>query len=162
MKAMPSPGELRKQLDQFVKAAGWMLDAMKGLHDMNKMAVFQEPSTDPGSPRHDAFVAQLERVGRNAAVLRNSTLVKPGSKVWDDTKGQSARFARDLIKEFGCDGRPPPLTIGGPYFTLASILYEGGTGKADEDLSQYCRNPDRLGLRYMLGIPDGKAMSGTD
>ena len=52
-------------------------------------------------------------------------------------KQAAAEFAWALLALYG--RKRPTLTTGGPYFDLASLLYEAGTGKEAIDLRRQCR-----------------------
>ena len=55
----------------------------------------------------------------------------------DYQKLAAAGSAYFLLARFGA--RKPTLSTGGDFLTLASILYEAATGKADIDLTHQCR-----------------------
>jgi hypothetical protein len=50
----------------------------------------------------------------------------------------TARLAAKLLTTFSAS--PPTKTPGGPFYELASVLYEGVTGKEGVHLEQYCRD----------------------
>jgi hypothetical protein len=52
-------------------------------------------------------------------------------------KKNAAFYAHLLLTQYG--KTPPTLTTGGPFFELASLLYEAATGQIDVDLSNHCR-----------------------
>jgi len=58
-------------------------------------------------------------------------------KPFNKLKLDAACFANQLIEDFGT--KPPTLTIGGPYYELASVLYGAATGEHEADLSRQCK-----------------------
>ena len=62
---------------------------------------------------------------------------KKGAPPLDHTKLNSAEGAYVLLKQFG--SRPPTKTVLGPFYELATILYEGATGRAHVSIQWYCR-----------------------
>jgi hypothetical protein len=138
MKGLPSPAKLRESYDRVAQAAERTINAMRELHPMQR--------------RHlEDFLAQLEAGAKRAKNFAAATVVPSGSQVWNDVKGVAALFARDILKEHG---RIPTCTEGGAFYALACILYEGATGKAEQDLSQYCRNVGKFAQRYRMKGPD--------
>jgi hypothetical protein len=82
------------------------------------------------------FSKQLETLTTVAREIANGMLVKDG-KPSDTLKNTVADWAKQLIENHGT--KPPTLTIGGPYYQLASVLYGAATGEHAADLSWHCR-----------------------
>jgi hypothetical protein len=89
-------------------------------------------------PTFDAakFSKQLETLVTVAREVANSMHVERG-RPFDTLKYAMAGWAKRLIEDHGT--KPPTLTIGGPYYELASVLYRAGTGKHAADLSRHCK-----------------------
>jgi hypothetical protein len=60
-----------------------------------------------------------------------------GGRRRDLGKQTAADTAYDLLNEYA--GSPPTLTIEGPFYQLASVLYEGAMGHEEVDLQRHCR-----------------------
>jgi hypothetical protein len=60
-----------------------------------------------------------------------------GRNPFNKLKLSAASFASQLIEGYGI--KPPTLTIGGPYYELASVLYGAATGEHEADLSRQCK-----------------------
>jgi hypothetical protein len=52
-----------------------------------------------------------------------------------------AMGAFDLLEKFSC--HPPTLSADGPFYRLASVLYEGASGEGDVSLERPCRTAFR-------------------
>jgi hypothetical protein len=63
--------------------------------------------------------------------------IRKGAPVSDPTKVLAAAHSFNLLSEFG--RKQPTETIGGPFYELASLLYEGATGVRNANLERYCR-----------------------
>jgi hypothetical protein len=63
--------------------------------------------------------------------------VRKGAPKSDASKLRAAGCAYLSLTRFG--GTPPTLTVGGPYYELASVLYEAITGKKSIDLQRQCK-----------------------
>jgi hypothetical protein len=153
-RSSPLMSEQREQLADFAKAAKQMIKAVERLYDGHAYAVFAEPQQTLQHPNRDAFVAQLKRSGYVAGGLSMCLDVK---KVADPNRWGAAKLAEGLMKEFG---RRPTKRVGGDYYTLTSIMYEGAGGKRETDLSKECRSvldnkPPPEG-QMIRGIPAGK------
>lgn len=55
----------------------------------------------------------------------------------DLTKLNIAQHAYDLLEEYA--SKKPNLTVEGPFYQLASVLYEAATGEQESDLQRPCR-----------------------
>ena len=74
----------------------------------------------------------------SAEFYRNALVVRRGAHRWDNIKALSARLAAELLRTYSASR--PTKTVDGAYFHIASLVYEGVTGKSGVDLSQYCRD----------------------
>jgi hypothetical protein len=63
-------------------------------------------------------------------------VIKRLPKKYDLTKNSCAQSAYAIIERFS--DRPPTGTVDGPLRTVASLLYEVATGKAEVDLKRAC------------------------
>jgi hypothetical protein len=107
---------------------GWILD----VPDLE----LQLPN--PFHPRFhaDEFSKQLEILVTVARGMANNMRVQRG-RPRDSHKEVVAGWARYLINKYGT--KPLTLTIDGPYYELASVLYRAGTGEHEADLSRHCK-----------------------
>jgi hypothetical protein len=92
-----------------------------------------------------AFLDRLDRLEQDATDLversQSAPARKGGSQI-DVFKRLAAGFAFMLMKKFG---KRPTKTTTGPYYELASVLYEGATGLAGASLDRICRKmPDQF------------------
>jgi hypothetical protein len=62
--------------------------------------------------------------------------VRKAGPVSDPAKLLAALHSSHLLREFG---RRPTKTVGGAFYELASLLYEGATGVQNANLERYCR-----------------------
>jgi hypothetical protein len=84
-----------------------------------------------------AVCRKLDAWAARAEEMVTTCCVPSGAIPIDRAKLTAASNAFRLIKDFS--GARPTLTAGGPFYELASTLYEGGTGNVMADLSWYCR-----------------------
>jgi hypothetical protein len=107
---------------------GWILD----VPDLE----LQLPN--PFYPRFhaDEFSKQLEILVTVAREMANSMHVQRG-RPFDTLKNGTAAWAKYLIEKYGT--KPLTLTIGGPYYELASVIHRAGTGEHATDLSRHCK-----------------------
>jgi hypothetical protein len=93
-------------------------------------------------PTFDAakFSKELETVVSLAREVAGSMHVK-GGMPFNKFKLVTAFFAQTLMEVYG--PKPPTLTIGGPYYELASVLYGAATGEHGADLSRQCKETSR-------------------
>jgi hypothetical protein len=139
MKGVPSPGVLRRNYRRIAKVMEREINFLRKLHRIQRYH-FRD------------LLPHLEEAAKVAKFLARITIVPSGGRRWDDVKVLAALHAHNALKEYG---GVPTLTEGGAFYTLASILYEGATGKAEQDLSPYCRNLGRVSGRYRLRFPGG-------
>lgn len=140
---LPSPGQLREELGDIVRALKKARATLRDVTPASRSLTFL------GSP--DEFDAELGRLIRNAEFHREAVHVPSGGRTWDGTKTQAARYADELLRSFGT--RPPAKTIGGALYSLAAVLYEGGTGIPDASLEAYCRDLDRVEPSIVVHVP---------
>jgi hypothetical protein len=93
-------------------------------------------------PTFDAakFSKELETLVTIAREVAGSMHLEHGRPV-NMSKSIAAWSAEELIETWGT--KPPTLTIDGPYYRLASILYGAGTGEHGVDLSRQCKETSR-------------------
>jgi hypothetical protein len=143
-KELPSPKELKRSYEDAAKAYERAIKTTRKLHPMQRRYF-------------EKVLPALEEAVKVANFLADATIVPKGSQVLDDVKALAEVCARNFLKEHGHD---PTLTDGGALYALASILYEGATGKPEEDLSYYCRDSPRFSRRYRMRLPPGWTFSG--
>jgi hypothetical protein len=124
--AIPSPGDLKKRL----KKIGGDLRRTRRLLD--------EPSGCVAAVVGPDFLGEFDRLIDSAQFYHDAIAVRHGSRRWDNVKAIAARYANELLRSFG--SAPPTKTPDGPFYNLASLLYEGATAKVGVDLEQYCRD----------------------
>jgi hypothetical protein len=89
--------------------------------------------------RAEVFSALLTKVAERAEQYASLDMgFFLGERRADAQKRYAANCAFDLMVKFG--RKPPTLTPDGPYYTLASILYESFTGLDNENLERQCRS----------------------
>jgi hypothetical protein len=137
MKDVPSPAKLRRNYYRIVRGMKREIHFLRKLHRMQRYH-FRD------------LLSHLEDAAKVAKFFAEATIVPKGSQVWKDAKAVAAVCAHNVLKEYG---GVTTLTEGGPFYVLASILYEGATGKAEQDLSPYCRKLGRLSSRYRMSAP---------
>jgi len=73
------------------------------------------------------------------ALLENRSTASSDSVRWKGGKAKllAALHSLLLLKRFG--RKPPTQTVGGPFYELASLLYEGATGVQNANLERFCR-----------------------
>jgi hypothetical protein len=87
--------------------------------------------------RLEIFLSDLE-IAALRAELQSMQLKVPRSGGQPNYRKQNAaEFALVLLMQFG--RKQPTLTPSGPFFSLASVLYEAVTGKKDANLERQCR-----------------------
>jgi hypothetical protein len=79
-----------------------------------------------------------ERAGKYVNYPESYLAAGPGelAKRVDGRKRHAANCAYDLLMRFG---KPPTLSPDGPFYTLASILYEAFSGIAERGVERQCR-----------------------
>jgi hypothetical protein len=89
-------------------------------------------------PGFDAskFLNELEALVTAAVEAADRMHIKGGKRL-NAFKLMTAVHAALLIEIFGA--KSPTLTVGGPYYELASILYGAATGEPSADLSRHCK-----------------------
>jgi hypothetical protein len=107
------------------------------------LRLLKENYSQRRAPPHPEFSGDFFRtvIERSIANIRQTPTMsrrqqgRSGArKNWK--KHATACVAYNLLR---FDGIKPTLSDGGPFFELASILYEGETGIAGADLSRACR-----------------------
>lgn len=131
LSTIPSPGKLKNDLK---KIRDDLNRTRRNLQSTIACAVVFEKDGE----RQKAFFDELDRLIDSAEFYRNALVIPPGSRRWDNLKALAARFAAELLKRYSVNA--PTKTPNGVYFSLASMIYEGVTGKDNVDLSQYCRD----------------------
>jgi hypothetical protein len=137
--AIPSPGKLKKQLGDVGDAMKQTQRALRQLSDSSLALVFRT--------RGDTllFLKRLDRAIHTTQLNHDTLAVPRGRRYhWDNVKALTARLAAELLRAFSAKHltktTPTKETGPGEFYRLASLLYEGITGEADVDLSQYCRD----------------------
>jgi len=87
-----------------------------------------------GLDRARQFREELGRLAETAERFHNATVVTKGARPLDMQKLAAAIYAYHLLKDYK---KPPTLTVGGAFFELASVLYEGIRGRENENLEWY-------------------------
>jgi hypothetical protein len=165
---LPSPAEMKSLVADYQKA---LRAARKAA---NAVAPFYWPKTfgrddDPGHDRADRvppppynFVEALDREIREVKD-RAGFPVPHGAQQRNLIADMAARAARGLLEtrfifpeHWGKIAEPgvknpwrqdAPLTEGGPWLTLASLIYEAVTGRDNHDMTPACRQADEPLLR---------------
>jgi hypothetical protein len=148
-----SAGEERTQLEDAAKALQKALKALKRLPLSRQHRLLppikragssaplrlQDLISDPVSEnlRLAIFLNDLENVAIRADLQAVRRKVPRSGGRPNYRKQAAAEYALTLLLQFG--RKRPTLTGGGPFFDLASVLYEAATGKPDIDLSRQCR-----------------------
>jgi hypothetical protein len=127
-----SPGTVRKTLIKAIRDLRRLRAAFNQYPTVVKDMLFWKDAQE-----QETFLKRLDD-GIKAAQLHHDVLVVPhGSKQRDGVALAAAGHAGELLQTFSAEA--PTLTRGGPFFRLASLLYEAGTGKTDANLEKYCR-----------------------
>jgi hypothetical protein len=82
------------------------------------------------------FLAELEYAARSTG-LQAAQLKVPRSGGRSDYRKRTAAESAWILLALA--RKRPTLTPGGPFFELASLLYEAATGESGADLDKYCR-----------------------
>jgi hypothetical protein len=82
-----------------------------------------------------------------AAEADSSILKAKCGRRTDPVKWAAAIAAYETLRDYGIR---PSLYKGGTYFQLAAVLYEGVTGRADEDFSRACTQVARVWGKALL------------
>jgi hypothetical protein len=147
---LPSPAKTKRLLNRFAGAARRAIDTAKEVPESYQWHVFPEPGRPmrDGKPIHgrmDELLTQLKWASYRAANF-SACLVTSNDKR-DVAALSAANLARSVLREFN---RRVTHYKDGRYYQLASLIYEGATGKRGRDLSRCCRDPDRpLGHRLL-------------
>jgi hypothetical protein len=88
--------------------------------------------------RVENFLRELEYASMQAKAQSKGIIVPRAGGRPNYRKQAAAWTAHLLMRQFG--QKRPTLTVGGPFFHLASVLYEAATGEPDVDLSRQCRS----------------------
>jgi hypothetical protein len=136
MTDLPSPAELRGNYNCIAKRMKREINFFKKLPRMQGC-------------HFQYLLPHLEKAAKIATFAAKNTIVPKGSQIWDDAKVVAAVCAHSALKEYGVT---PTLTVDGAFYELASILYEGATGKKEQDLTQYCRQLGRVSGRYRMRV----------
>jgi hypothetical protein len=101
--------------------------------------VFGSKVGDVGEPiAFDAFLRHLDRIEKAAGAFVRGVVVRKSGKrppdVW--RKDMAAQMADGLLNDYGAGAT---ASNDGPYFNLASILFEGATGRPDVSIDRQCR-----------------------
>lgn len=118
------------------------------LRDLKKLKLTIEVTSEQcrsdlfgGLDRAHQFCEELGRLASTAELHHNATVVTKGARPLDMQKLAAAIYAYHLLKDYK---KPPTLTVGGAFFELASVLYEGIRGRENENLEWYCRQVSEL------------------
>jgi hypothetical protein len=155
--ANPSRANSRDEMQAVANAARKLLIVLRRMHSKSRALLFRVyRSGEAPSPDERALVADLKYLATASDMLTRAIVVKSGAQPRDAVGQVAALFARDLLGDFSnvrFRGKRPPLTDSGPYLQLAALLFEAATGKADADLSRYCKFPDAGVPNIVLKIP---------
>jgi hypothetical protein len=91
---------------------------------------------DTSSDRRNELCEQLNAVATAAEQRANWVPIKKGQRQKSSAKINAAQMAYDLMKNLNLT---PTLTIGGQFYDLASIIFEGATGVKDANLDWHCK-----------------------
>jgi hypothetical protein len=125
---LPSRGNMKKEFEDILRVLRSTRRSFKSISESSRMIISQL------TPKYFSEVDQLIHFFEG---LRNSVPVPHGSREWDNTKAFAAKYAAELLLKF--KKKLPKKTVGGTFYNLASLLYEGAGGKFNEDLQTYCR-----------------------
>ncbi len=131
-----SPGVLKQHMSRLALSLRTTIKVIKSFPTADRELIFRALSNDAGPINPAALLAQLESLGQRLALLRKSLNVSSGAPRLHPVKLFAAHYARELLRRFA--DKAPTLTPEGPYLALASILYEGVTGKKDADMRRAC------------------------
>lgn len=132
LRAIPSSGDLKKELQTIVADLKRTKTAICRRSAVCKGMVFHKDAT-----RETAFLNELDRLIESAKFHHNTLVVRRGSPRWDNAKAIAAKDANELLRSFS--DKSLTKAAGGPFYRLASLLYEGATRKKNVNLEQYCR-----------------------
>jgi hypothetical protein len=116
-----SPAAIRAEMEKFLRALQKVREMASELSPVARKIMF------PGTVGYEFFLAALDDVIEDIDLLpyliqlRKQAPSKPLSKV------AAGAFARALMENYS--DFPPTLTKGGAFFCVASLLFEGATGK---------------------------------
>jgi hypothetical protein len=149
----PSPGDLKKELKTLEKDMKRARTAMRLCSMPCRSMVFFKDAK-----REAAFFQELDQLVESAKFHQDALVVRRGSRKWDNVKALAAKYAYDLLRSFS--DRPLTKASGGPFYRLASVLYEAASGKKS-NLEQYCRQildgVDRFEPAVIVRIPFAKS-----
>jgi hypothetical protein len=140
-----SPGKARALLREYAEACRRL-----------ERAAFALPFLRPPKEFMILLAQEKERSRQHAAELPNWR----GARRRDHLKLAAAIVAREVLDAYG---KKATLTVGGPWFVLASTFYEMATGIPDAILSDHCRRCDDPGYapfakevkrRFREGVQD--------
>jgi hypothetical protein len=101
--------------------------------------VFGSRIGDVGEPiAFDAFLRHLDGIVKAAEVFTEGAIVRKSGQRTPDAwrKAMTAQVADALLAEYGAGST---TTNEGPYCKLASILFEGATGRKEVSIDRQCR-----------------------
>jgi hypothetical protein len=137
--AQPMPdlvpiGVVKKQLRHLATALFKARAAIKSIPDELNDIIYEETT-------RDVFIRHLSQVEHASQQLADKLNVKrSGGAASAREEAKRARIAAkcafDLLNDWG--GQEPTLTASGPYFRLASLLFELATGQQEKDMSRAC------------------------
>jgi hypothetical protein len=102
--------------------------------------VFGSRVGDIGEPiAFNAFLRHLDRIEKAAEAFVRGVVIRKSGKRPPDAwrKEMAAQTADGLLDAFGVAAT---ASNDGPYFNLASILFEGATGRAHVSIDRQCRD----------------------
>jgi hypothetical protein len=132
LKLTPAPKADREALLRFVDALAALTDAVAQLNETRSGHFLLSLLL----PAFDAVKFSKELETLVTIALKNGRQHK-GGMPFNKLKLGAACCASLLIEDYGT--KPPTLTIGGPYYELASVLYGAATGEREADLSRHCK-----------------------
>jgi hypothetical protein len=125
----PNMRQLKEQINEVAKAIKHTEHSIKTLPRLCRVSKWSVFSSE--------FCNLLDEVLKVAEEHRNHVVVEKGGRPFDSAKAEAATVALYMILVSTTDR--PAKTVGGVFYELASILYEGGTGVQGADLQRYCR-----------------------
>lgn len=128
--SIPNMGRVKSQIEHVAHA---LRKTIKAIAELPRPARVQQ-----SIQYWDDFCGLLQGVLQTVELHHKLFEVNKGGRQPDLAKVNAAEGAAYLI--INIQHGTPSKTIGGAFYELASVLYEGGTGISGADLQRFCRN----------------------
>jgi hypothetical protein len=154
---IPSPGILRKELDEIARDLEKFKKALRQYSKVSVALLYTNNAILSQFRRQSEILTYFSRAAAKQKILfeeidslieaavrhSKNLVVPPGSRRYDHVKASAALYSDQLMRSFG--SAPPTKTVDGAFYRLAALLHKTATGK-DANIEQYCREVGRSGL----------------